>query len=129
MKLDVQWGYNNVKIKEGDEWKAAFRTNRGLFESLVMFFKLTNSLATFQTMIQRFVETCEVCQKVKIIRQPVAAPLHLHEIPERPWQVVTSNMIGPLPVSNGFNAITVFMDKKFKVTLMQRVMNQPENWV
>jgi Reverse transcriptase (RNA-dependent DNA polymerase) len=50
-KLDVQWGYNNVRIKEGDEWKAAFRTNRGLFEPLVMFFGLTNSPATFQTMM------------------------------------------------------------------------------
>ena len=35
-KLDIQWGYNNVRIKEGDEWKAAFRTNRGLFKPLVM---------------------------------------------------------------------------------------------
>ena len=42
---------NNVRIKEGDEWKAAFRTNRGLFEPLVMFFGLTNSPATFQTMM------------------------------------------------------------------------------
>ncbi len=50
-KLDVRWGYNNVRIKEGDEWKAAFRTNRGPFEPLVMFFGLTNSPATFQTMM------------------------------------------------------------------------------
>ncbi|KAJ8474222.1 hypothetical protein ONZ45_g16023 [Pleurotus djamor] len=50
-KLDVRWGYNNVRIKEGDEWKAAFRTNRGLFEPLVMFFGLTNSPGTFQTMM------------------------------------------------------------------------------
>src|SRR5882724_10437695 len=50
-KLDVCWGYNNIQIKEGDEWKAAFWTNRGLFEPLVMFFGLTNSLATFQTMM------------------------------------------------------------------------------
>ena len=50
-KLDVRWGYNNVQIKEGDEWKAAFRTNQGLFEPLVMFFGLTNSPATFQTMM------------------------------------------------------------------------------
>jgi hypothetical protein len=50
-KLDVHWGYNNVCIREGDEWKAAFRTNRGLFEPLVMYFGLTNSLATFQTMM------------------------------------------------------------------------------
>ena len=50
-KLDVRWGYNNIRIKRGDEYKAAFRTNRGLFEPLVMFFGLTNSPATFQTMM------------------------------------------------------------------------------
>ena len=50
-KLDVRWGYNNVRIKEGDEWKAAFRTNAGLFEPTVMFFGLTNSPATFQAMM------------------------------------------------------------------------------
>ena len=50
-KLDVQWGYNNVRIKEGDGWKTAFKTNRGLFEPTVMFFGLTNSLATFQSMM------------------------------------------------------------------------------
>ena len=50
-KLDIRWGYNNVRIQDRDEWKAAFITNRGLFEPLVMFFGLTNSPATFQTMI------------------------------------------------------------------------------
>ncbi|SJL15452.1 uncharacterized protein ARMOST_18950 [Armillaria ostoyae] len=50
-KLDVRWGYNNVRIKEGNEHKAAFRTNRGLFEPTVMFFGLTNSPATFQWMM------------------------------------------------------------------------------
>src|SRR6266511_5462321 len=34
-KLDIQWGFNNVRIKEGDEWKAMFQMNRGLFEPLV----------------------------------------------------------------------------------------------
>src|SRR6267154_97245 len=50
-KFDVRWGYNNIRIKDGDQWKAAFKTNRGLFEPTVMFFGLTNSLATFQTMM------------------------------------------------------------------------------
>jgi len=50
-KLDLRWGYNNVRIKEGDEWKAAFTTHCGAFEPLVMFFGLSNSLATFQTMM------------------------------------------------------------------------------
>ena len=26
-KMDVHWGFNNIQIKEGDEWKAAFQTN------------------------------------------------------------------------------------------------------
>ena len=47
-KLDVRWGYNNIRIKEGDEWKAAFRTNRGLFEPTTMTFGLCNAPATFQ---------------------------------------------------------------------------------
>ena len=50
-KVDIRWGYNNVHIKEGDEHKAAFITNQGLFEPMVMFFGLTNSPATFQTMM------------------------------------------------------------------------------
>ena len=49
--LDLRWGFNNVRIKEGDEWKAAFQTNQGLFEPTVMFFGLCNSPATFQTMM------------------------------------------------------------------------------
>ena len=50
-KFDIRWGYNNIRIKEGDEWKAAFKTSEGLFEPTVMFFGLTNSPATFQTMM------------------------------------------------------------------------------
>jgi len=47
-KLDLRWGYNNVWIKEGDEWKAAFTCQDGAFEPLVMFFGLCNSPGTFQ---------------------------------------------------------------------------------
>jgi hypothetical protein len=47
-------GYNNVRIKEGDEWMAAFITNKGLFELTVMFFGLQNSPATFQAMMDDY---------------------------------------------------------------------------
>jgi len=50
-KMDLQWGYNNVCIKEGDEWKAAFTTHVGSFEPVVMFFGMMNSPATFQAMM------------------------------------------------------------------------------
>ena len=50
-KFDIRWGYNNIHIKPGDKWKAAFLTPEGLFEPTVMFFRLTNSLATFQMMM------------------------------------------------------------------------------
>src|ERR1700759_2310956 len=50
-KLDLRWGYNNVRIKEGDEKYAAFKTPAGLFEPTVMFFGLCNSPATFQRMM------------------------------------------------------------------------------
>jgi hypothetical protein len=50
-KVDVCQGYNNVRIKKGDEWKAAFKTKFGHWEPLVMFFGLTNSPSTFQEMM------------------------------------------------------------------------------
>ena len=42
-----------MRMKEGDKWKAAFRTNCGLFEPTVMFFGLTNSPAMFQGMMNQ----------------------------------------------------------------------------
>jgi hypothetical protein len=53
-KLDIRWGYNNLRIKEGDEWKAAFITNKELFKPTVMFFGLRNSPATFQAMMDDY---------------------------------------------------------------------------
>jgi len=50
-KLDLIWGYNNVRIKEGDKWKAVFLTNKGLFKPRVMYFGLCNSLGMFQRMM------------------------------------------------------------------------------
>jgi len=50
-KMDLRWGYNNIRIKKGDEWKAAFTMPEGLFEPTIMFFGLTNSPAMFQAMM------------------------------------------------------------------------------
>ena len=50
-KMDVRWGYNNILIKKGDEWKTAFSTLLGLFKPLVIFFRMSGSPPTFQSFI------------------------------------------------------------------------------
>jgi len=50
-KLDLRWGYNNVRIKEEDEWKTVFTMYIRAYKLIVMYFGLTNSPATFQTMM------------------------------------------------------------------------------
>ena len=52
-------------MKEGDEWKAAFWTNKGLFKPLVMFFSLCNSPTTFQTMMNHIF--CDLINKGKVV--------------------------------------------------------------
>ena len=50
-KIDLRWGYNNVRIREEDKWKTAFITRQGLFEATVMYFGFSNAPATFQNMM------------------------------------------------------------------------------
>ena len=47
-KFDIHWGYNNIHIKDRDEWKAMFITQLGLFEPTVMFFGLCGSPQLFK---------------------------------------------------------------------------------
>ena len=61
-KMDLRWGYNNVQVKEGDKWKAAFVTHKGAFEPLVMYFGFCNLPTTFQKMMNEiFHDMSDVC--------------------------------------------------------------------
>jgi len=51
--MDLWWRFNNIRIKEGDEWKRVFTTHVGSFEPTVMFFGITNSPAMFQAMMNK----------------------------------------------------------------------------
>ena len=61
--------------------------------------------------VQKYIQGCRTCQTVKPDRQAKSAPLHPNEIPERPWQTISMDMMGPLPESKGFNTILVVVDR------------------
>jgi hypothetical protein len=50
-KINIQDTYYRIRIKEGDEWKTAFRTRYRYYEYIVMPFSLTNTPVTFQNYI------------------------------------------------------------------------------
>ena len=61
--------------------------------------------------VQKYIQGCKTCQTVKPDRQAKSAPLHPNEIPERLWQTISMDMMGPLPESKGFNTILVVVDR------------------
>jgi len=78
-KMDLWWGYNNVRIKKGDEWKAAFLMPEGSFKPTVMFFGLTNSPATFQVMMNDLLRDLVVEEKVAVFIDDVMVATETEE--------------------------------------------------
>ena len=61
--------------------------------------------------VRAYVRGCNRCQRTRPVRTTRAKVLHPNEVPEAPWQIVTVDLIGELPESNGFNAICVLVDR------------------
>ena len=51
MKIDLRQVYYQIRIKEGDKQKVAFRLKEGLYKPLVIQFGLINALVIFQKRI------------------------------------------------------------------------------
>jgi len=65
--------------------------------------------------IKKYVQGCFKCQQNKVQHQKKAGELHLLKIPEGPWQEISIDIIGPLPRSNGMDAIVVIVDQFTKM--------------
>jgi len=78
-KMDLRWGYNNVRIKEGDECKIVFSMLERLFEPTVIFFVLTNSSAIFQTMINNLLRDIVVKEKIVVFIDDVMIAMETEE--------------------------------------------------
>ena len=79
MKIDLRWGYNNMRIKEEDEWKAAFTTPERSFKHTVMFFGLTNTPATFQAMMNELLRDLINTRKVAVFIDDVIIGTEIEE--------------------------------------------------
>jgi hypothetical protein len=65
LKMDLHWGFNNIRIRAGDEEKVAFVMTGGLFEPTVMQFDLCNALSTFQRMVDQILNKEIASRKVQ----------------------------------------------------------------
>ena len=78
-KMDLRWGFNNVRIKERDEWKGAFTMHIGSFKPTVMFFGMTNLPTTFQAMMNKILRDLINKEKVAAFVNDVLVGTEIEE--------------------------------------------------
>ena len=117
---------NNKKIKEEILKKNHDSADMGHPEQhmILELIKRTYWWPGLKENVKKYVQGCFKCQQNKVQHQRKAGELHLLEIPERLWQEISIDIIGPLPKLNGMNAIMVIVDQFMKmIRLKATTMN------
>ena len=71
--------------------------------------------------VKRYIQCCFKYQQNKVQHQRKASELHLLEIPQEPWQEISIDIIGPLPKSNGMDAIVVIVSRFTKMIHLKAI--------
>jgi len=95
----IQWNHDSISAGHPGWFKTQELITRNYWWPLI------------QSDIRKYIDGWAICQRTKSKRTSPAAPLNPNEIPTKHWEIVSIDLIGPLPESQGFNAIMVVVDR------------------
>jgi len=76
------------------------------------------------TFVKKYVMGCDMCQRIKNCPQQPFGPLVPNKVPNRPWEIISTDLITQLPESNGYNVICVIVDRLTKRAHFIPINNQ-----
>ena len=66
--------------------------------------------------LMKYIKACQKCQRAKPDQSKRVAPLHPHDVPRDPWEIISVDLMGPLPESQGYGMVMVVADRFLKYT-------------